>query len=100
MNISAQDMKVLPLFAWLDATLSSSMSVLLILKSLKKMLTNLPVSHSDYGRNESLKLPIDERAAVYLYTMECPKLPDKNTNSSIYFLMKMYLSSERTSVEE
>jgi hypothetical protein len=109
MNITVLDMKVLPpLFAWLDATpLSSFNECIADLKELemegKKVLTKLPAYVSSVKKRvtqmmeeetESLNLSIDERAAIYLYTMEFPPLPDVNVNGSIYFLMNKYLRDQ------
>jgi hypothetical protein len=108
MNITALDMKLLPpIFAWLYTTpLSSFDDCIADLKELqmqgKKVLTNLPMFVSSVKAivsqmaedSKDLKLSIDERAAIYLYTMEFPELPDLKINGSIYYLMNMYLRSQ------
>lgn len=106
MNISVRDMEVFPpLLAWLDSTpLSSFEDCIADLKELeiegKKVLPKLPFYVSSVKKSvtqmmkgtESLSLSIDERAAIYLYTMEFPRLPDE-TNGSVYYLLNSFLRS-------
>jgi hypothetical protein len=108
MNITMNDMKILPpLLTWLYATpLVSFEECIADLKELemegKKVLANLPVFVSSVKKRvtqmmedtKSLNLSVDERAAIYLYTMELPELPDNKMNGSVYYLMNLFLRND------
>jgi hypothetical protein len=104
MNISILDMKTLPpLYMWLDSTpLASFEECISDLKELdlegKKVFSKLPVYVSSVKKKVSqmteTKLSVDEKAAIFLYTMEFPSLPDLKTNCSIYYLMNSFLRNQ------